>query len=158
MVSKARAEGHSFEVPAKPVNPELLLAAIKKRAAQLARVYNRTKILATNYFIWRSCFAVKAASTASSMAAGPSSPLTAWSASSFTCCRFPFVTVMIGEFGFRSRKSRVISVRFLLNMKFEIINPSKDWFKKRSASSRDSALVTEYPAWMSACSLNNASS
>lgn len=30
MASKARAEGHSFEVPAKPVNPELLLAAINK--------------------------------------------------------------------------------------------------------------------------------
>jgi CheY-like chemotaxis protein len=30
LVSKARAEGHSFEVLAKPVNPELLLAAINR--------------------------------------------------------------------------------------------------------------------------------
>lgn len=31
MVSRARAEGHSFEVLAKPVNPDALLAAIKAK-------------------------------------------------------------------------------------------------------------------------------
>jgi CheY-like chemotaxis protein len=31
MVSKARADGHVFEVLAKPVNPELLLAAISRK-------------------------------------------------------------------------------------------------------------------------------
>lgn len=37
MVSKARTEGHSFEVLAKPVNPDLLLAAISKTRGSIGR-------------------------------------------------------------------------------------------------------------------------
>jgi CheY-like chemotaxis protein len=37
MVSKARAEGHFFEVLAKPVNPDALLAAISKTRGSIVR-------------------------------------------------------------------------------------------------------------------------
>lgn len=37
MVSKARREGHSFELLAKPVNPDFLLAAISKTRGSIGR-------------------------------------------------------------------------------------------------------------------------